>query len=80
MLGRLLLEHLELQAVALGEALVHAEEIAGPEVGLLAALGALDLDDHVATLVRVAWQEQFADLVGERRRRSVSFSSISDFR
>ena len=65
-LRRLLLEDLELQAAALGEALVHAEEIAGPEVGLLATLGALDLHDHVPTLVRVAWQEQFPDLLGER--------------
>ena len=52
---RLAREHLDLQAVALGEVLVHAVEVAGPEVGLLAALGALDLDDHVAALVRVAW-------------------------
>ena len=40
------------QPVALGVALVHAEEVAGPEVGLLAALGAADLDDDVLALVR----------------------------
>ena len=48
--------------MALGEVLVHAVEVAGPEVGLLAALGALDLDDHVAALVGVARQQQLLDL------------------
>ena len=58
---RLARQHLGLEAVALGEVLVHAVEVAGPEVGLLAALGALDLDDHVAALVRVAGQQQLLD-------------------
>ncbi len=48
--------------MALGETLVHAEQVAGPEVRLLAALGALDLDDRVAALVRVARQQEVANL------------------
>ena len=60
--GRLARQHLDLEAVALGVVLVHPVEVAGPEVRLLAALGALDLDDHVATLVRVARQQQLLDL------------------
>ena len=55
-------EHLELPAHAAGVALVHLEQVAGEEVGLLAALGAADLDDDVLALVRVLRQEQQADL------------------
>ena len=51
-------EHLELPALAGGEALVHLEQVAGEEVGLLAALGAADLDDDVAVVVRVLGQQQ----------------------
>ena len=58
----LLREHFELQAAALGESLVHAEEVSGPEVRFLAALGALDLDDDVAALVGIARQQELADL------------------
>ena len=45
-----------------GEALVHAEEVAGEEVGLLAALGAADLDDDAAVVVRVLRQQQQLEL------------------
>ncbi len=58
----LLREHFELQPAALGESLVHAEEVSGPEVRFLAALRALDLDDDVATLVGIARQQELADL------------------
>ena len=51
---RLARQHLGLPAVALGVVLVHPVEVAGPEVGLLAALGAPDLDDHVLAVVGVA--------------------------
>jgi hypothetical protein len=60
--GRLLRQHLELHAAALGVPLVHAEEVAGPEVRLFPAFGALDLDDDVATFVGVARQQQVTDL------------------
>ena len=60
-IGGLARQHLGLEAAALGVVLVHPVEVAGPEIPLLAALGALDLDDHVAALVRVAGQEQFLD-------------------
>ena len=63
--GRLARQHLGLEPAALGVVLVHAVEVAGPEVRLLAALGALDLDDHVAALVRVAGQEQLLDAAFE---------------
>ena len=66
-LRRLARQHLDLQAVALGEVLVHAVEVAGPEVGLLAALGALDLDDDVAALVRVVREQELLDPAFEHR-------------
>jgi hypothetical protein len=48
--------------VALGQALVHVEEIAGPDVRLFAALGPTDLDDHVLAVVGVTWHEQLPEL------------------
>ena len=69
-------EHLELPAHAGGVAPVHLEQVAGEEVGLLAALGAADLDDDVLVVVGVAGQQQHLDLVvepldgGSRPRRS----------
>ena len=56
--GRVGAEHLELPAHAAGVALVHLEQVAGEEVGLLAALGAADLDDDVLAVVRVLRQQQ----------------------
>ena len=52
----------DLPAHAPGVALVHAEQVAREEVGLLAALGAADLDDHVLAVVRVLGQEQHLQL------------------
>ena len=46
-------QRLDLQPVASGVRLVHLVEVAGEQVGLLAALGAPDLDDHVAPGVRI---------------------------
>ena len=40
---------------------VHLVEIAGEQVGLLAAFGAADLDDHVAAGVRVRGDHQLAE-------------------
>ena len=56
------------QPCALGVALVHLEQVAGEEVGLLAALGAADLDDDVAAVVGVLGQEQDLQL-GRRGAR-----------
>ena len=57
--------HLELPALRAGVALVHLEEVAGEEVGLLAALGAADLDDDVAVVVGVLGQQQELELLVE---------------
>ena len=57
------------QPVAAGVGQVHLEQVAGEEVGLLAALGAADLDDHVAPVVRVGRHQQ---LGAARRRRPPS--------
>ncbi len=66
MIGLLPTQGLELQAMDLGESLVHAEEVARPDVRLFAALCTRDLDDHVPTLVRIARQQQLPDLRLER--------------
>ena len=58
-------EHLELPAHAGGVGPVHLEQVAGEEVGLLAALGAADLDDDVVAVVGVAGQQQQLELVVE---------------
>ena len=51
-------EDLDAEALALGVADVHLVEVPGEEVGLLAALGAADLDDHVLAVVGVLGQQQ----------------------
>ena len=63
--GRVGAQHLDRPAGAGGEAPVHLEQVAGDQVGLLAALGPADLDDHVALVVGVAGDEQHPQLVGE---------------
>ena len=83
--GLLAGEHLDLPLVLVGVALVHLEEVGGPEVGLFAALAAADLDDHVLAVVGVAGHEQLAQLGVElaeerlpsRRSRSSRYSRIS---
>ena len=52
--------------MGVGVALVHVEQVAGPEVALLAAFPAADLDDDVLALVGVAGHEQLADPRVER--------------
>ena len=64
--GRLAVEDLELPAVGVGIALVHVEQVGGPEVALLAAFSAADLDDDVLALVGIAGHEQLADPRVER--------------
>ena len=63
--GRVGRQHLQLPARAQGVGLVHVEQVAGEEVGLLAALGAADLDDDVLALVGVLGQQQHLELVLE---------------
>ena len=56
--GRVRAEHLEAPALPAGVRPVHLEQVAGEEVGLLASLGAADLDDDVAVVVGVLRQQQ----------------------
>src|SRR5581483_5846997 len=61
---------LDLPALLGGVGLVHADEVPGEEVGLLAALGAAYLEDHVLVVVRVLREEQHLEPpleVGHRR-------------
>ena len=58
-------EDLGLPALPLGVAQVHAQQVAGEQRGLLAALPRLDLEDHVLVVVGVARQQQLAQLVRE---------------
>ena len=58
MVGLALLDDLELPAAQGGVASVHLGQVAGEEIGLLAAFGAADLEDDVAALVGVAGQQQ----------------------
>jgi hypothetical protein len=58
LLGLALLDDLELPPAQRGVAAVHLARSLGEEVGLLAALGAADLEDDVAPLVGVAGQQQ----------------------
>ncbi len=61
-------EDLESPSVLLGVTPVHLEEVLGEQVRLLAALGAADLDDDVATDVGILGQEHEAELVFELGR------------
>ena len=60
-------EHLLLPAARLREPAVHAIEIGREQRRLLAADTTADLDDDVLVVVRVARQEQLAQLAGEHR-------------
>ena len=51
-------QDLRREAVPLGVAQVHPEQLAGEQRGLLAAGAGPDLDDHVAVVVGVARQQQ----------------------
>jgi hypothetical protein len=51
--------------VPLGVALVHPQQVAGEQRGLVAALTRLDLDDGVAVVVRVLGYEQLSEALLE---------------
>ena len=59
------LERLDLEAQALGVLGQHAVDVARPQPGLLAAGPALDLDDHVLVVGRIALDHGQADLLVE---------------
>ncbi len=59
-------QHLEAPSLSRGVGAVHLEEVAGEQVGLLAALGAADLDDDVLAVVGVGGEQQQLDLGVER--------------
>ena len=61
-------QRLGAQAVPLGVGEVHLVQVASEEVGLLAALGAADLDDDVAPGVRVGRDHQLSELAVDRGR------------
>ena len=60
-------DHLDLPAVAWRRiALVHAEQVAGEQRGLVAAGAGADFQDHVALVHRVLRDQREADLLRER--------------
>ena len=62
-------EHLQPPALALGVALVHAEQVGGEQRGLVAAGAAADLDDRVLLVGGVARQEGDLQLLLEPREQ-----------
>ena len=58
-------DHLDLPALLGGIALVHAEQIAGEQRGLVAAGAGADFEDDVALVHRVLRQQRQADLLLE---------------
>ena len=56
-------QRVHLEPVARRVRPVHVVQVAGEQVGLLAALGAADLDDHVPPSVRVRGDHQLAQLL-----------------
>ena len=61
-LARALAEHLDLPALALGVARVHAEQVAGEDRGFVAAGAGADLEEDVAVVARVLRDEQPREL------------------
>ena len=61
-------DRLPAEAVALGEALVHAVEVGGEQRGFVSAGSGADFHDGVAIIVGVARDEQLLKLVGESWR------------
>ena len=59
--------HLELPALALGEAAVHAEQLAGKERRLVAAGAGADFEQDVLLVVGILRQQQDAHLLEQRR-------------
>src|SRR6266511_653119 len=62
------LQHLRLEAAAVGIALQHARDLGGPERRLVSARGAPHLDDHVLLVERILRRHRDAQLLLERRR------------
>ena len=60
-------QDLGLPALPLGVAQVHAQQVAGEQRRLLAALAGLDLEDHVLVVVGVARHQQLLQLLLELR-------------
>ena len=60
--------HLDLPALLGGIALVHAEQVAGEQRGLVAAGAGADFEDGVALVHRVFGQQREADFLFERAR------------
>ena len=58
-------EHLHPPAVALGVGAVHREQVAGEQVGFLAAFGSADLHDHRPPGIGIGRNQQGAHLEGE---------------
>ncbi len=71
-------DHLDLPALVRGIALVHAEEIAGKERGLVAAGAGADLEDDVALVHRVLGQQRQLDLSFERRALLLEFRPLGE--
>ena len=70
-------DDLDLPALPLGVARVHAEQVGGEQRGLVAALALAHLDDHILRVVRVARQQQQLDLLSSALRRGRSCASSS---
>ncbi len=60
-------QYLDLPAVLLGKALVHAEDLGGKERGLIAAGAGADFQDYILLVVGVCGQEQHLDLFFQSR-------------
>src|SRR6266576_3109898 len=60
------IDDLDLPALLLSPARVHAEQVRGEKGGLVSALGSLDLDHDVAVVVRVLGQKKDLELLVER--------------
>src|SRR5277367_2350172 len=56
-------QHFELEAVALGVARVHAEQVAGKERGFFTAGAGSDFQDYVLLVVRIARRQQLLELL-----------------
>ena len=72
--------HLGLPALLGGIALVHAEQVAGEQRGLVAAGAGADFEDDVALVHRVLRQQREADLRARARRacpRAPAFSALA---
>ena len=56
-------DHLDLPALQAGEALIHPEQVAGEQRGLVAAGAGADFQHHVAVVHGILGQQRHADLL-----------------